>query len=113
MLWQLGQSERQVAQRGHDVGAVSPLVLGDARGIFTQRDIAPVMRAVFDRGPVAVAKGTQPKHVVRVPRRPSVVTFQPPSRIMTDWAWNGGERELTLPAFETHQVAVIQPRFAH
>lgn len=45
---------------------------------------------------------------VRVARRPAVVTLQPQNQVVKDWTWGEGRLELMLPAFETHQMNVIQ-----
>ncbi len=44
-----------------------------------------------------------------VARRPAVVTLQPQNQPVKEWMWRDGKVEFELPAFETHQMVVIEP----
>jgi hypothetical protein len=46
---------------------------------------------------------------LRVPSQPLSLTLQPQNHVITDWMWRDGLLEFELPAFETHQLVVIQP----
>lgn len=45
---------------------------------------------------------------VRVVRRPATITLQPQNQGVKAWTWHDGKVEFELPAFETHQMVVIQ-----
>ena len=45
---------------------------------------------------------------VGLPQRPAAVHLQPQNLELKEWAWRDGRLELALPAFETHQMVVIQ-----
>lgn len=45
---------------------------------------------------------------VRLARRPNSVTLQPQNQAIANWTWEAGRLNLALPAFATHQMAVIK-----
>ena len=62
---------RQVAQAGQHGRA---LASGRATGVLAQRDIAPVMRPVFNRRPVPANRGQHPGVIALVQRQAGRVT---------------------------------------
>lgn len=49
---------------------------------------------------------------LRLPKQALSVRLQPQDQVITDWTWRDGRLDLSLPAFETHQMVVISTRMS-